>query len=119
MKRKPSAGKLLKRYLNWAIVAAVIFACSIIAVLAAGSRYRMIAVLCGLLGIIAMVVVYLSFRNSLQKALAGFALSTDDEQARLATNLDVPYILTDVNGTIAWMNLAFEDTFQTENRKIT
>ena len=117
MNKEKSASKILGKYLRWPIlfivlmVAATAGACF----LTNDQRVLLLMVVATVIGIIAAIVVYLYYRHSITKSLVRFALDTDEEQGRLAKDLDVPYAIADKDGVFVWRNSAFEEA--TDNDK--
>ena len=117
MNKEKSASKILGKYLRWPIlfivlmVAATAGACF----LTNDQRVLLLMVVTTVIGIIAAIVVYLYYRHSITKSLVRFALDTDEEQGKLAKDLDVPYAIADKDGVFVWHNSAFEEA--TDNDK--
>ncbi len=117
MNKEKSASKILGKYLRWPIlfivlmVAATAGACF----LTNDQRVLLFMVVTTMVGIIAAIVVYFYYRHSITKSLVRFALDTDEEQGRLAKELDVPYAIADKDGVFVWHNSAFEEA--TDNDK--
>ena len=107
MKANKKAGELLKNYLRWPLVMILLFvaltACEIIV----SRRGTVVAAPFSILGVIFILVVYLSSRKSLQRAIVGFAMELDEKTKKLADGLDIPYALFGANGRVAWENAAF------------
>ena len=118
MKREKSAGKLLQKYIQWTVLAAVLFVVFAAVIYFAGPYRAGAAVACALLGVLIMAILYFSFNNSITRALTDFALSTEAEHAKLARELDVPYVILEENGKIIWKNQRFTDVFASEGKSM-
>ena len=118
MKREKSARKLLKKYINWTIVAAVLFAFCAVAAFLFGVESKVVVLIGAGVGIVFVLIIYLSYNGSITKALTEFAMSTHDKQVQLATELDIPYAILDEKNSVAWENEKFKKVFQGEGQKL-
>ena len=109
MRKDKSASRVLGKYLSWPILFVVLSIAAAAAVWFLTQDEKATEILAGfaLLGIICAVSVYLYYRHSIRKALVEFAINSEEEQATLLQDLDVPYALMDTAGQFAWHNRAF------------
>ena len=109
MRKDKSASRVLGKYLSWPILFVVLSIGAAVAVWFFTQDEKATEILVGfaLLGIICAVSVYLYYRHSIRKALVEFAINSEEEQAMLLQDLDVPYALMDTAGQYAWRNRAF------------
>ena len=104
MKEEKKTQKLLKAYLRWPVIPAVL---SVVA--AAGAFFfdrnagTLVAVLAAV-NIVFCMRLHFSARKNVMKAMVNFAVATDELQKRLSDDLDVPYAFVDREGMILWQN---------------
>ncbi|MDO4939047.1 MAG: DHH family phosphoesterase [Lachnospiraceae bacterium] len=111
MNKEKSASGILGKYLRWPVLFIILMAAATVGTffLTDDQRLRLLMIAATLIGIIAAAAVYLYYRYSITKSLVNFALDMDEEQGRLARDLDVPYALMDKAGNFVWKNEAFEE----------
>ena len=111
MKKDKSASRALGKYLRWPILFVILMAAATAVVWFLTHDEKATEILAGftVLVIICAIAVYLYYRHSIRKALVEFAINSEEEQATLLLNLDVPYALMDSAGQFAWHNRAFSN----------
>ncbi len=107
MNKNKSAGDLLRQYMRWPLLFAVIMVLAAVSVFLVSREGAIVMAIWALAAIALVLIVYFSYRHSIMKALVGFAMSTEEAQNRLSQDLDVPYALMDAEGVFAWHNRAF------------
>ena len=108
---KNKSGKyrgLLKSYLHWPIVAAVIFTCVNVVVYFIDKRAGICVSLALIVYGISLVVFFVTKRSALSNALVDFASNYAQMQREMLNKFKVPYALTDNLGKFLWLNDAFE-----------
>lgn len=106
MKEEKKAKELLKSYLRWAVVPAVLTAATAFVVL---YMHRLSGIFVSVLALMMLVLclyLLLFAKKDVLKAMTGYALAMDALQKRLSDDLDVAYALADQSGVFAWQNRA-------------
>lgn len=99
--------ELLKVYLNWPIVMAVLMVLSAASAVLAGPRGTVMVLIFSVTGIGIAAVMFLIARNNIMTQLTAFAMNTEEVQNTQVQDLDVPYAMMDRTGNIIWRNRAF------------
>ena len=108
MKETRKAAKLLKRYLKWPLLFVCVMAAATLSIFVLKEQSAvMIMAVWTIVALLLMLIVYLSFKGKITKALVGFAMDAQETGNILAEELDVPYALLSEDGGISWCNERF------------
>ena len=116
MKEEKKTQKLLRSYLRWPMIPAVL---SILAACCAfffDRRAGMAVAVFALITFAFCLRLLFSARKNVMKAVVNFAVATDELQKRLSDDMDVPYAFVDRGGMILWQNRAMK-TLLKEQKK--
>ena len=109
MKKEKKAQELLRTYLRWPLIPAVIWIAAAFCIACVDRRAGAIAAFFALITAGFCGHLFLVGRKNIQKAMISWSVATDELQKRLSDDLDVPYAFVDRSGGIAWMNKAMKD----------
>ena len=118
MKEEKKTQKLLKSYLRWPLVPAVLF---ILAACCAFFFYHRAGIAVTVFAAVAAVFclrLYISARKNVMKAVVSFAVATDELQKRLSDDMDVPYAFVDRSGEILWQNRAMKSLLKDQKKNL-
>lgn len=119
MNSRRQAKNLLKSYLAWPIFFVVIALATFALIFFMPEKSFAIAGIALAIAVLAALIIYLSYRITLTKALVRFAMEMGEEELEKAKLLDVPYALIEENGKIAWANEAFSKAISNFEEKAT
>ena len=109
MKKEKKAQELLRTYLRWPLIPAVLWIAAAFCIACVDRRAGAIAAFFALITAGFCGHLFLVGRKNIQKAMISWSVATDELQKRLSDDLDVPYAFVDRSGGIAWMNKAMKD----------
>ena len=116
MKEEKKTQKLLRSYLRWPLVPAVL---SILAACCAfffDRRAGMAVAVFALITFAFCLRLLFSARKNVMKAVVNFAVATDELQKRLSDDMDVPYAFVDRGGMILWQNRAMKTILKDQKK---
>lgn len=106
-KKNKSAASVMGKYMRYPILFVVIMLIATALVWLYNSEALMIMLIATLVCVVASLLVYFYYRQTLTKSLVDFAINTNENQAILMQDLDVPYALMNQDGQFEWHNRAF------------
>ena len=109
MKKEKKAQELLRTYLRWPLIPAVLWIAAAFCIACVDRRAGAVAAFFALITAGFCGHLFLVGRKNIQKAMISWSVATDELQKRLSDDLDVPYAFVDRSGGIAWMNKAMKD----------
>ncbi len=109
MKRKKSVRGQLGRYMQWPLVLGVLVIIMNAVICAIDMRAGL--AMCGftIVYLILSVVLYVYSRRKLLADMLEFSADHAWIQKQLLADLDIPYVVTDLNGRLLWMNDLFRE----------
>ena len=116
MKEEKKTQKLLRSYLRWPMIPAVL---SILAACCAfffDRRAGMAVAVFALITFAFCLRLLFSARKNVMKAVVNFAVATDELQKRLSDDMDVPYAFVDRGGMILWQNRAMKTLLKDQKK---
>ncbi len=116
MKEEKKAQKLLKSYLRWPLIPAVLMVCAAICAFMFDRRAGIAVSVFAVIVLVICLRLYISGRKNVMKAVVSFAVATDELQKRLSDDLDVPYAFVDRSGLITWQNRAMKNLLKERKR---
>jgi c-di-AMP phosphodiesterase-like protein len=110
MKETKRTDELLRSYLRWPVFFELLLVgAAVAAAISADGRTVIAIVLLALVGLILTCRLYLAQKNSIMKALVGFAMAAEGTQQKLMADLDLPCAIVDADGNFTWKNRTFSE----------
>jgi c-di-AMP phosphodiesterase-like protein len=110
MKETKRTDELLRSYLRWPVFFELLLVgAAVAAAISADGRTVIAIVLLALVGLILTCRLYLAQKNSIMKALVGFAMTAEGTQQKLMADLDLPCAIVDADGNFTWKNRTFSE----------
>lgn len=107
-KEDRKAKELLRTYLRWPLVTALLALAAAAVSLYGGRQTEIAAALLSVLTALLCLHLYLVQRKNIEKAMVNYGVSMNELQKRLSEDLDVPYAFVDQAGNFAWQNRAMK-----------
>jgi len=110
MKETKRTDELLRSYLRWPVIFELLLvAAAVAAAISANGRTVIAIVLLAVVGLVFTCRLYLAQKNSIMKALVGFAMAAEGTQQKLMADLDLPCAIVDADGNFTWKNRTFSE----------
>ena len=118
MKEEKKTQKLLKSYLRWPLVPAVLFILAACCAFFFDRRAGIAVTVFAAVAAVFCLRLYISARKNVMKAVVSFAVATDELQKRLSDDMDVPYAFVDRGGEILWQNRAMKSLLKDQKKNL-
>ena len=118
MKEEKKTQKLLKSYLRWPLVPAVLFILADCCAFFFDRRAGIAVTVFAAVAAVFCLRLYISARKNVMKAVVSFAVATDELQKRLSDDMDVPYAFVDRGGEILWQNRAMKSLLKDQKKNL-
>ena len=117
MKEDKKAQELLKAYLRWPLIPAVMMVIASAGAFMFDRRAGLVTGVIAFVTILFCIRLYVFAKKNILKAMVSYAVATDELQKRLSDDLDVPYALVDREGAFAWMNRSMKQILKEAKKR--